>query len=235
MFVRDYFNQAAGHYSFSRQQGSDFAKGVAGDFNPLHDIDNSRFCVPGDLLFGLTLTEFGVREEMTFDFKGMVGGDVAVYLLKNDDGLIIQDEKDKELVAIKLSGALHQNPNFIESLIRSYVAFSGETFPTILVRLMEKQGAMINVDRPMVIYEQMQLKFDRFSESDVKVSLLDEKFEVNGKRGLVTLSFDLQSQGQTIGRGQKQIIMGGLKPYQQADIDRLVATDQARRADFAAK
>ena len=46
--------------SFSEQQASDFAKGVAGDFNPIHDPGAKRFCVPGDLLFAVLLHRFGI-------------------------------------------------------------------------------------------------------------------------------------------------------------------------------
>ena len=55
MQLDEYYSDGNGHIAISREQASDFAKGVAGDFNPIHDVDAKRFCVPGDLLFSLAL------------------------------------------------------------------------------------------------------------------------------------------------------------------------------------
>ena len=55
MFLENYCRITDDKISFTRQQASDFAKQIADDFNPLHDIQAKRFCVPGDLLFSLIL------------------------------------------------------------------------------------------------------------------------------------------------------------------------------------
>jgi len=68
----------------------------------------------------------------------------------------------------------------------------------------------------------MKLSFDRFSEVAPEVELQDCHFDVTGKRGMVTMNFDLRAEGASIGSGEKQIIMSGLRPYQQEDIDHLV-------------
>lgn len=234
MFVNDFYTKQGKNYLISRQQGSDFAKSIAGDYNPLHQPDNSRFCVPGDLLFSLTLAEFGVSQSMTFTFKGMVGGDVEVSFIETEEQLSIEDSKQKSYLQVDRSGKITRQETFVESLIRSYVAFSGETFPNILVKLMKKEGVMINPERPMVIYEKMHISFSEFREGQVEVRLLASKFDVNGKRGLVTLEFDLCVEGISIGRGEKQIIMGGLRPYEQAGIDLLVHNDNLRRDEYLA-
>ena len=72
MFLEKFYNTNNDKVTFSRQQASNFAKQIADDFNPLHDIDAKRFCVPGDLLFSLTLARAGLHQEMTFTFSGMV-------------------------------------------------------------------------------------------------------------------------------------------------------------------
>jgi len=51
MFIEQYCPIDSEKISFTRQQASDFAKQVADDFNPLHNVEAKRFCVPGDLLF----------------------------------------------------------------------------------------------------------------------------------------------------------------------------------------
>ncbi len=233
MFVEEFCNQSGDTMSFTRQQGSDFAKKIAGDFNPLHDIDNSRFCVPGDLLFSLSLSRFGISQAMTFDFQGMIGGESELHFVDSVDNIRVEDQKQKSYMSVSREGEISQNPVFIEGLIRSYVAFSGKTFPHIIVALMKQEGVMVNPTRPMVIYDNMKLAFTRFSESAPEVVLKGSKFDVDGKRGMVTMEFDLRADGQSIGSGEKQIIMSGLRPYEQEGIDKLIEIyDQARESYF---
>ena len=75
MFIEKYCAIDSEKISFTRQQGSDFAKQVADDFNPLHNIEAKRFCVPGDLLFSVIIAKAGLYKEMSFDFSGMVNID----------------------------------------------------------------------------------------------------------------------------------------------------------------
>jgi uncharacterized beta-barrel protein YwiB (DUF1934 family) len=222
MFVEEFCTQKDDTFTFSRQQGSDFAKKIAGDFNPLHDIDNKRFCVPGDLLFSLSLARYGVSESMTFDFQGMIGGESELHFEESETEIVVKDQKDKNFMSVARTGNISKNETFVEGLIRSYVAFSGETFPHIIVALMQEEGVMVNAERPMVIYDNMKLSFTAFTESAPEVVLKSSKFDVNGKRGLVTMEFDLRADGQSIGSGEKQIIMSGLRPLEQEGIDLLV-------------
>ena len=60
-----YYQQDAEFVTITREQGSQFAKKVADDFNPLHDADAKKFCVPGDLLFSLVLSRYGVSENLS--------------------------------------------------------------------------------------------------------------------------------------------------------------------------
>ena len=79
----------------------------------------------------------------------------------------------------------------------------------------------------------MKLSFISFTESAPEVVLKGSKFDVKGKRGLVTMEFDLRADGESIGSGEKQIIMSGLRPYEQAGIDLLIEIyDKAREAHF---
>ena len=73
MFLNQYnTTQAEGCFSFTREQASHFAKQVANDFNPIHDVDSKRFCVPGDLLFAKILMSEGVHSHLRVQFNGMV-------------------------------------------------------------------------------------------------------------------------------------------------------------------
>jgi len=229
MFTQDYYTKSGQAFSFSKQQGSDFAKGIAGDFNPLHDISNSRFCIPGDLLFSVMLSQFGVSQQMTFDFQGMVAGGMPIIFVESAEKVVAENDKPKAVLELTRSGEITHNPAFIEGLVRSYVSFSGKTFPHIINKLMKDEGAMINTRKPMVIYDQMSLSFDRFTAGAPEVELHDCKFDVSGKRGVITMNFDIRADQQSIGSGEKKIIMGGLRPYEQPDIDYLVDTYNAAR------
>ena len=43
MNIHHYCSESDGRICFTREQGSNFAKQVAQDFNPLHDVDAKRF------------------------------------------------------------------------------------------------------------------------------------------------------------------------------------------------
>jgi len=75
-----------------------FAKEVAHDFNPLHDVDAKRFCVPGDLLFSMALEKYGLSQNMHFNFSGMVGHDVLLNFPDTDAELIdVNDNQGKPI------------------------------------------------------------------------------------------------------------------------------------------
>ncbi|WP_196137236.1 DUF3581 family protein [Aliikangiella sp. G2MR2-5] len=232
MFVERYYTQTEDTFSFSREQASDFAKSIAGDFNPIHDPDNKRFCVPGDLLFSLTLSKYGVSKAMSFNFQGMVGSDTPVHFVEEGSQVSIQNEKEKTFLTVDRTGDVSVNEAFIEGLIRSYVAFSGKTFPHILVELMEEEGMMLNAERPMVIYDLMKIEFTSFAETAPEVVLQSKRFDVDGKRGMVIMNFDIQADGKSIGSGEKHIIMSGLRPYEQSGIDMLVNNYEEAKARY---
>lgn len=69
MFLDRFHTIQDGCVHISASQASQFAKEVAGDFNPIHDPDARRFCVPGDLLFAVVVSRFGLSRHMTFQFR----------------------------------------------------------------------------------------------------------------------------------------------------------------------
>ena len=157
MNITQYFNRNDGLLSFTRHQASSFAKGVAGDFNPIHDEDARRFCVPGDLLFSVFLAQYGISQEMKFEFSGMVGDTTS--LISPDeisDTFSLQDNNEKNYMDIITSGEKTNDAEFIATLSEKYVQFSSKTFPHILVPLMEHENVMINPSRPLVIYKSME-------------------------------------------------------------------------------
>src|SRR5690554_6316705 len=88
MFLDEFHSVTDGRIGISADQASHFAKRVAGDYNPIHNPDARRFCVPGDLLFSLVLRRFGLSQRMNFRFLSMVGADVPLNLEEHADGWI---------------------------------------------------------------------------------------------------------------------------------------------------
>jgi hypothetical protein len=223
MFLTEYFLESEQGIGFSRGQASNFAKQVAGDFNPLHDPENKMFCVPGDLLFSVALARLGLNQKMRFTFSGMVNDDISIEFHTSDPGSIeARDSAGKVYLSIERSGATSSDEDAICSLARSYVEFSGQTFPHILVPLMQQENVMINPARPLVIYESMEIDLERLDFSRPQLELADTSLEVNGKKGRVRLGFCLKEDGEVIGSGAKYMALRGLRPYDQETVDGIV-------------
>lgn len=234
MKITDYFNLDAQTLTFSRQQGSDFAKKVAADFNPIHDIDHKRFCVPGDLLFSVMLHHYGLRQEMSFKFAGIVDESKTITLPECEGNeLTLKDAKDKSILEMKCSGEHSNNADLIATLSENYVKFSGRTFPDILAPLMQKHNVMINPDRPLVMYESMCLSFNTLEIDNIELTFDSSELQVNGKRGYVSLNYLLHADGKVIGKGQKKMLLSGLRPYEATTMDEVIAYYDERRITLA--
>ena len=217
-----------------RQQASDFAKKVAGDFNPIHDVDSKRFCVPGDLLFSVMIHHYGLRQKMVFNFSGMVG-DSDVLILPEQDGehIAIMNARDKKFLAIESGGETSTNARLIESLTTHYVEFSSQAFIQILVPLMAEHKVMINPDRPLIIYESMSFKLKRMDMDSIGLELTSNDLQISGKRGNVTLEYDLLSENEVVGHGCKRMVLSGLREYDQQQMDALVDYYDNRKNQFS--
>ncbi len=233
MTIEKYYHLEDSKLSFTRQQASEFAKSEAGDFNPIHDVDSKRFCVPGDLLFSVIIRHYGLRQVMGFSFSGMVNDEVTLYLPKVQAREIsIYDDNDKKYLDISSNGKTSQDRKLIDSLTSSYVAFSGHTFPHVLVPLMQENNLMINTERPLVIYDHMRIALDTLDIDEVSLSLTDSEFRLYGKRGDVALNFDLNCNGEKIGKGQKKMVLSGLREFDQNKIDELVRAYSERKDSY---
>ncbi len=230
MRLEEYFSRQENGILVSRQQASTFAKKVAGDFNPIHDEDAKRFCVPGDLLFALGLHHYGLSQHMRFNFGGMVSDNVPLLFPQTDDNDIsICDNNGKEYLNISRSGECSTDQALTSELIQRYVEFSGQTFPHILVPLMQQRQVMINTDRPLVIYERMMINVDDLNIQNPSLELSSSTLDVDGKRGSVSLQFVVNANGTTVGRGEKNIVLSGLRDFDQAKIDLLVIEYNGRK------
>lgn len=229
MLVESYFNRSrcgdSEMVSITRQQASSFAKEIANDFNPLHDIHAKRFCVPGDLLFALVLANYGISPQMRFAFKGMVTDEVSLVLPADGPTLSLHGDNQKLYLDVEAAGQRCHDQALIDSLTKSYVTFSGRTFPHVLIPLMHEKDVIINPDRPMVMYERMLIDLNHLDFEDIQLELDEGKtqLEVSGKRGSVCLAFNLLEGDQLIGRGEKHMLLSGLRPFEQEIADRIIA------------
>ena len=216
MRIDPFFQRSNSQIHFTRQQASDFAKQIADDFNPLHNIDAKRFCVPGDLLFALVLFEFGLSQHMHFRFSGMVT-DTTNLLLPSptDNPLVLKDSQGKNYLDITRSGSHSTSTELISRLVQQYVTFSGSTFPHVLVPLLEQQNVMINQDKPMVIYQSMliDLATCALNAPVLRANSAQTTLQIDGKRGKVCLAFDVIDGDAVVGRGEKHMLLSGLCPY----------------------
>ncbi|WP_456380166.1 DUF3581 domain-containing protein [Thiolapillus sp.] len=233
MILENYYKIENNKLRISRQQASDFAKQIANDFNPLHDTDSKRFCVPGDLLFGLVLNHYGLSQNMRFVFSGMVGDGITLHFPGNAaEKFAISGSNGKDYLHIERSGDITHDKTLIQRLVEAYVAFSGHAFPYVLVPLMEAHSVMVNPDRPLIIYENMELHLDRLDITNPELKLSGTSFKINRKRGDVQLAFTLHDNGEVIGKGTKNMVLSGLRPYDAERMQRIVDDYLQRQKQF---
>ncbi len=236
MFIEQYCPINNEQISFTRQQGSDFAKQVADDFNPLHNVEAKRFCVPGDLLFSVIIAKSGLHKEMSFNFSGMVNDGIALTFpneIYNDFDIV--DSKNKTYLSVEVSGEKTHCASLINALTKAYVDFSGHTFPDILVKLMTENNVMINPTRPMVMYQCMKINLERLNITSLTLKLAKTSLTIEGKRGDAWLEFDLVSDGEIVGHGKKHMLLSGLREYCQDSVDGMVTQYKNSKAEYCSK
>ncbi len=242
MDIASYYSEEGEAVFFDEVQASRFAKRVAGDFNPIHDPGSKRFCVPGDLLFSVLLHRYGAAQSTSVNFTGMLDGKTRITLPSEPaQPLHIFDAREKPLLSLFQTGRRFRNTEFISLLCEQYVQFSGQTFPGILVPLMQSANVMINPDRPLVIYKDMTIELNDFARdlfaenasgefdewispppSPMTLQLIDSDISVNGRKGAVRLEFSIDLAGQKIGSGEKNMVLSGLREYDAAAMQTVV-------------
>lgn len=214
MVFEKFYSGQDGHIHISADQASRFAKEVAGDYNPLHDANSRRFCVPGDLLFALVLARFGLYQRMSFRFHSMVGARALLKFRKSrDDMITVEAEGGKVCLEVEHGGAVSDDETIVEGFVRRYVAFSGLNFPHYLKPLFEEKGVMFSPHRPLVIYDRMDFSLEELPVSEPDVAFAGGSLDIEGKRALVRFEFDMKSGEKTVGTGSKKLVIGGLIPY----------------------
>ncbi|MFO7858129.1 MAG: DUF3581 family protein [Ectothiorhodospiraceae bacterium] len=231
MFI-DAYHASEGHgvVRITPEQASRFAREIAGDFNPIHDPDARRFCVPGDLLFALVLRYYGLSSSMTVSFRGMVGRDIPLVFPETDTGAVqIADRAGNVYLEVERSGAVVDDPLVTEAFIRRYTAFSGRNFPEFLEPLMRERGMMFNPDRPMVLYDSMTFALQAAPSPALDMALSDASLEVTGRRAEEWLHFRMTDGDRPVGTGSKKVVVSGLQPWDEARMQAFIHEYAARR------
>ncbi len=233
MLLKEFYSGPDNLTKITAEQGSLFAKEIANDFNPLHDIDSKRFCVPGDLLFSIVLKKYGLSQKMKFTFSGMLGHGVTLdFPETEEDQFDIVGSNGKTILKIERSGEKLTNDSIVDTLSRNYVAFSGHNFPYVLVPLMAKQNVMINLTRPLVLYNSMTLAFEHLNFTQPEVEMLEPELTVNGKRGEAHFNFQIKSEGEVVGSGFKTIVISGMREYEEGPMQAFVDEYLARKNTY---
>ena len=98
---------------------------------------------------------------------------------------------------------------------------------------MEAHQVMINPARPLVIYESMAFELSSFDFNDIELKLVKTELEIEGKRGDVTLNFELISNGHMVGTGTKSLVLSGLRPYDAEGVKGMCDLYEQRRVMFS--
>ncbi|TOH85620.1 DUF3581 family protein, partial [Vibrio parahaemolyticus] len=78
----------------------------------------------------------------------------------------------------------------------------------------------------------MEVEFSRLELKHPEVDFTGATFDVEGKRGVVTLNFAFKEDGQEVGTGKKRMVATGLKPYNQESVEDLVERFNTRKEAF---
>jgi hypothetical protein len=235
--LNDFYTESKDYILISEQQASRFAKAVCGDFNPIHNPDAKRFCVPGDLLFSLVLAKCGLSRHMIFEFSGMVGRGVKLKITDidaktNAAQFDVIDDSGKIYLCVSRDGDCSTNESLTDAFTRSYVAFSGQNFPDPVVPLMAEHKVMFNTQRPLIVYESMSFDLTTLTLTDPVLELSSSKLDVNGKRGDVFLNFNILSSGKIAGTGVKKMVLSGLREYVHEQMQQFVDDIERSKSDF---
>lgn len=220
--------------TISPEQASRFAKTVAGDFNPIHDAGDRRFCVPGDLLFAVILENVGLYKKMSFTFDARMTADIVGVLNSQQTGAgnITDQRSEKPIVNFQYDSEKIVSKKLIHEFIEHYVAFSGQNFPYLLDPVLKSNDAMFNPKSPLVMYQSMEFSLYPKDDSEISIDYVNADFEKQGKRGYITLNFNFNQNEDVIGNGKKQLLISGIRPYDESEMSKIIESFLERKNNF---
>ena len=229
---KDYYCVCDQKLTFTNEQGSRFAKKVAGDFNPIHDKDSRYFRVPGDLLFAFVVSQYGLATNTVVSFEKPVTANVALCIPNEINGYYsFNDADEKQYITVDLEGD-QLKQSCARDLALQFIQFSGEKLLWVLVNLMKRENAMINTRRPLVVYKSICLNLEHDHFEDPHLEYHGATMKIEGKKGEVRLDFVVRAGEIEVGRGSKSLQLRGLRAFDQTAMDKFVDdyTDPVERA-----
>ena len=105
---------------------------------------------------------------------------------------------------------------------------------------MQTNKVMINPARPLVIYKSMQVNLidsaseilSRAATNELLLELSSSSMQIDGKKATATLEFELSAAGSKVGDGNKIMLLGGLREYDQQAIDEIVLQYNSWKQDY---
>jgi hypothetical protein len=78
----------------------------------------------------------------------------------------------------------------------------------------------------------MTIDLDRLDIKTPTLEMDHTDLELVGKRGNAFMAFNIMESGQIVGRGEKRMVLSGLREYEQGAMDGLVETYKQRKRDY---
>ena len=91
---------------------------------------------------------------------------------------------------------------------------------------------MINPSRPLVIYKNMEIFLDKLAGDNIELSLKKSILYKNVKKAEVRLEFTILASGEQIGHGAKNLLLSGLRDYNQEQLDEVIHSYEQWKTDF---
>ena len=84
----------------------------------------------------------------------------------------------------------------------------------------------------MAMYESMSIEFSNLDVKQPVLEFVTPEFELSGKRGKITLPFVFKDGDKVIGKGEKNMLVSGIREYCQKTVDELIAYYNQRKVDL---
>ena len=80
----------------------------------------------------------------------------------------------------------------------------------------------------------MSLSLDGWYSGSPSLELTEATLDADGKKGEVRLMFSIEADGGVVGYGEKHMLLSGLRPYDQGNIDQIIGQYNTWKSDYHA-
>jgi len=220
MKVRSFEN--GGVYFIDKESGSNFAKDICKDLNPIHNVESKKFIMLGDFLFALYVNEYGFPKNREVIFKNPIKinslENSGLEVIVSKEGIFVGNQK-------KVESSVEDFLFFDESLLLQYCEISGSLFPDKLWGVFESSGLMPNFKRGIVMYTGVNFGFNFNLDSlygDIELDLDNVDYEIVSNRLFLKANVKVDLNGENVGSICKNLVCLGCVDYNKEKFDFLV-------------